>query len=211
MSKMKQMLGIALLAVLVMLVPVQAQDTLLVDDAGSGFIAENPNQGDPWLTGTNASAINGGYHYFLRNSAGIYGQTAKWSIDVTESDQYMLYFHLPPTGNGRNKELYIVQAFGSAPDSQRFNQNENSGNWRILGMYQLFAGQLNYVQQVDDSVNTTGYACYADAVRAVKAKTGPAIESDRSARNGSQLIFARPIWALPKLCRIKSGTREASR
>ena len=42
------------------------QDTVIVDDSGSHFIAENPNGGDNWELGSSSAAINGNYHFFRR-------------------------------------------------------------------------------------------------------------------------------------------------
>jgi len=192
------------------------QDTVLVDDSGTDWSFFVPPGGDGWISATSTTAINGNYHFVRRDNPAVYGQWCQWTLNVPVTDQYLVYFHVPVTGGARNKELYIVQSFGSAPDSLRFNQNENSGNWRIIGMYQLFQSQINYVKMLDDSINTTGYFVFADAVRAIQAKNDPTIESDRSARNNSELVFfptnigdtgtsQHKIWNLGKQNLVISG------
>ncbi|MBN1349744.1 choice-of-anchor D domain-containing protein [candidate division KSB1 bacterium] len=147
----------------------QSADTLYVDDL------------DPQYSETGAgwqSSSASGYGTSSRAVVGAnvsFGQVARWTPEIIDPGYYATYFILPSTVNSRNNALIVVSSFGSVPDSFRVNQNENSGYWRLLGIYYYPAGSESYIETLNDELSTSGYAFRADAVRLVKCPAEPKI------------------------------------
>ncbi len=156
----------------------QVRDTVTVDDSNTDLF-ESYTTYDFW------DVVNVGYNgssHVLLRSAGNDGPTGawtKWTLDIPESGYYMAYYYLPVNSNSRNLALYVVSPFGYTPDSLRFNQSVQGGYWRPLGIYYFIQGIDSYIQMVDDSVSTTGYAVRADAVRIVSSNGAPDLEPER--------------------------------
>ncbi|KPL17923.1 MAG: hypothetical protein AMJ92_10450 [candidate division Zixibacteria bacterium SM23_81] len=144
---------------------VTERDTLYVDNSqGEPFYIET---GTPWQAGT--PGWEGEHRLVLLDDPSNINQTARWTPDISTAGYYAVSFYLPYTSNCRNHCLYIVSPFGTTPDSSWHDQNYNSGNWINLGVHYLLAGSGNYVEVVNDSTSTTGYAFRADATRFILA------------------------------------------
>lgn len=146
----------------------QLKDTLYVDDLDPGY----QEFGGPWGPGTdrlgNPHAGWGPTSREVRmDNPNNLGQKARWTPTIEKAGDYVVYFILPRTGEGRNRALYVVDTGLAPPDSMRFNQSENSGNWIFMGIYYFPQGAQGYVEVINDSVSTTGYKFKADAVRLV--------------------------------------------
>jgi len=165
-----------------------------VDDLdGEPYYVESP---DPWQS----SSV--GFRGRCRLVAGIptlgNGQWARWTPDLPAAGFYAVYFYLPPIMNGRNRALYVVKSSIATPDSQHINQNINSGNWIMLGVYFFNQGMDGYVEVVNDDSSTAGWAFFADAVRFITCPSEKDIEPvRRNAYNfGDSNIGEAKPWVL---------------
>ena len=157
----------------------QVRDTVTVDDSNIDLY-EAYTTYDFWDV-VDGSGYGGSHHVLLRSGGndGPTGAYTKWTLDVPQSGYYMTYFYLPVNSNSRNRALYVVAPFGGTPDSLRFNQSEQGGYWRPLGIYYFIEGTDSYIQMIDDSVSTTGYAVRSDAVRIITSNGAPDLEPER--------------------------------
>lgn len=176
----------------------QPGDTLYVDDGDGSpaFVTGGTN----WQV---AAIGFGGSHHFRLDplSTGTPELRATWRPDVPETDFYVLHFFLPFTANSPNSILYTVNPFGTTADSMHFDQNENSGNWRMMGVYQFTQGTENFVEMIWDGTATTGYVLRADAIRLVRAPQTPDLEPNQrnehnfgEANIGGQKDWVMPLW-----------------
>ena len=153
----------------------QQSDTLYVDDI------------DPQYSETGADWISinvGGYGPTSRTVGGAnvaFGQTARWTPEIVDPGYYATYFILPFTTNARDNAQLVVSSFGSTPDTFRIDQNKNSGNWRLIGIYYYPTGSESYIEMMNDELSTSGYAFRADAVRLIRC--GPTQKIDPERRN----------------------------
>ncbi len=160
----------------------QQKDTLYVDDLDRG--THYFEYGGPWEDGDNwqGSAL-AGWGPTSRQVRSLdnpdFDESAEWRLPITESGYYVAYFILPRNGNSRNAALYVVQPFGSEPDSMRFDQRANSGNWIFMGIYYFLDGAENSIWVHNDSVSTAGYMFRADAVRLISCPSTKDIEPVR--------------------------------
>ncbi|MCF7801507.1 MAG: choice-of-anchor D domain-containing protein [Candidatus Marinimicrobia bacterium] len=176
MKHLLSILGILLIAS--SLFAQQVRDTVTVDDSNVDLF-ESYTTYDFWDV-VNVG-FNGQHHVLLRSGGndGPTGAWTKWTLDVPQSGYYMTYFYLPVNSNSRNRALYVVSPFGGTPDSLRFNQSVQGGYWRPLGIYYFIEGSESFIQMIDDSVSTTGYAVRSDAVRIVRSVGAPDLEPER--------------------------------
>lgn len=148
----------------------QVTDTLYVDDVDEGYT----EGGGTWL---NSAAA-----YGSRSRVCIvgldYGQWAKWNLTVPAAGYYATYFILPATQNGRIGAKYTISPFGSIEDVQYLDQNENSGNWRLLGIYYFSDSGDNFVEVRNDSNSVSGYSLRADAIRLIASTNEQNIDCD---------------------------------
>lgn len=140
----------------------QVKDTLYVDDVDAAY----SEGGGEWL---NSSAAGYGTRSRVTIIGGLYDQWAKWMLDVPVDGYYATYFILPATQNARIGAKHTVSPFGAQADVQYLNQNENSGNWRLLGVYYFAAGGENFVEVRNDSNSVSGYCLRADAIRLISS------------------------------------------
>ena len=153
------------------------RETLYVDDSnGEPFYTETGTQ---WQEAS--YGWNGSHRVVIAANVNL-GQTARWTPDIITSGYYAISFHLPSTSNSRSHALYIISSFGTAPDSSRYDQNYNSGQFINMGVHYLSQGTGSYVEVVNDSVSTTGYAFRADATRYILGSDERDMEPGR--RNG---------------------------
>jgi len=141
------------------LVLAQTKDTLYVDDLDEAY----SEGGGDWLN--SAAAYGDGSRCSI--IGGVYGQWAKWMITVPTAGYYATYFIVPATQNGRIGAKYTVSPFGAQEDVQYLNQNENSGNWRMLGIYYFAESGESFVEVRNDSNSVSGYCLRADAIRLI--------------------------------------------
>ena len=139
----------------------QIKDTLYVDDLDEAY----SEGGGEWLN----SAAAYGDRSRCSIIGGIYGQWAKWMITVSTSGYYATYFIVPATQNGRIGAKYTDSPFGSQEDVQYLNQNENSGNWRLLDIYYFVEGGESFVEVRNDTNSVSGYCLRADAIRLISS------------------------------------------
>lgn len=152
----------------------QMTDTLYVDDVDEGYT----EGGGDW--------VNSAAAYGSRSRVCIcgleYGQWAKWNFTIPADGYYATYFILPATQNGRIGAKYTISPFGSIEDVQYLDQNENSGSWRLLGMYYYAQSGDNFVEVMNDSNSVSGYSIRADAIRLIASTPEHNIDCDY--RNG---------------------------
>lgn len=139
----------------------QVKDTLYVDDVDAAY----SEGGGDWLN--SAAAYGSGSRVVI--IGGLYDQWAKWLINVPIAGYYATYFIVPATQNGRIGAKYTVSPFGAQEDVQYLNQNENSGNWRLLGIYYFAEGGESFVEVRNDSNSISGYSLRADAIRLISS------------------------------------------
>ncbi len=149
----------------------QEKDTLYVDDMDQAYT----DGGGEWRDVTAAG-------YGPRSRASIVGtedgQWAKWMLQVPVSGYYATYFIVPATQNARIGAKYTISPFGAEPDVQYWDQNQNSGNWRLLGVYYFFEGGENFVEVLNDSNSVSGYCLRADAVRLISSLDEKDVDCD---------------------------------
>jgi len=160
----------------------QQKDTLYVDDLDVGVYYFE--YGGPWQNGDDWQGSDiAGWGPTSRQVRSLdnpdFDESAEWRLPITKSGYYVTYFILPRNGNSRNAALYVVKPFGTEPDSMRFDQRANSGNWIFMGIYYYLAGADNSVWVYNDSVSTAGYMFRADAVRIVSSPETKDIEPVR--------------------------------
>jgi len=148
----------------------QVTDTLYVDDVDEGYT----EGGGDWL---NSAAAFGSRSRVV--ICGLdYGQWAKWNLTIPTAGYYATYFILPATQNARIGAKYTVSPFGSIESVQYLDQNENSGNWRLLGIYYFSEAGDNYVEVMNDSNSVSGYSLRADAIRLIASTPEHNIDCD---------------------------------
>jgi hypothetical protein len=192
--------GLCLLLVLGMHQTLSAQDpdTLFVDD-GDGepaFVAS----GSGWQIAN--IGFRGAHHFRLNPlQTGTPDLGATWRPEIPVTDYYVLHFFLPATANSPNSILYTVNPFGTTPDSMHFDQNIDSGNWRMMGVYLFTQGTDNFVKMIWDGTATTGYVLRADAIRLVRAPEAQDLEPNQryehnfgEANIGGQKDWVLPLW-----------------
>ena len=137
----------------------QVKDTLYVDNLDPGY----SEGGGTWLN----SAAAWGSESRVTIIGGVYGQWARWNIDVPNTGYYATYYIIPATANGRVGARYTVHPFGVDEEVQYRNQNDNSGDWNILGVYNFATGADQWVEVYNDSLSLSGYSLRADAIRLI--------------------------------------------
>ena len=93
------------------------------------------------------------------------GASARFTISMPYAGLYAIYEIVPTTVNSTDRAVYSVIVNGSVLDTIIINQNTSSGNWILLGEYNLPADQPVIVQVKDEGQNTTGPVIRADAVK----------------------------------------------
>ncbi|MFC1682605.1 choice-of-anchor D domain-containing protein [Candidatus Zixiibacteriota bacterium] len=198
---MKRFTVLFVLAVISLVLVAQApaqiaqRETLYVDDSdGDPFYTET---GQPWQSSTGLG-WGGTHRYILMDDPNNIDQTARWTPDIITAGHYFVSFYLPPTSNSRNHCLYTVTAFGTTPDSSWHDQNFNSGNFIPLGVHFLSMGMNSFVEVVNDSTSTSGYAYRSDATRYILGPDGRDFEPGRrnSYDYGETALLSPKDWVL---------------
>jgi len=159
---MKKLISlVSVILTLISIATAQVKDTLYIDDVDEAY----SEGGGDWVN----SAAAYGERSRCVIIGGQYDQWAKWMINVPAAGYYATYFIIPATQNARIGAKYTVSPFGAQEDVQYLNQNENSGNWRLLGIYYFAEGGENFVEVRNDSNSISGYCLRADAIRLISS------------------------------------------
>ena len=135
---------VLLVASLISITIAQQIDTLYVDDS-DGFPYFQYESFEDAFEQT-FFGWNGTSYYLARNNPEYYGHNATWKINIINPDHYALYFYIPETSNSRDRVLWVINRYGMPLDSLFFDQNENSGNWILMGIYYFNEGDSNFVK-----------------------------------------------------------------
>lgn len=91
--------------------------------------------------------------------------SARFTATVKKSGFYDVFEIVPTTVNASNHALYEVKTPNAPIDSVFLDQNQGSGDWVLLGRYQLPAGALIEVKVSDTGKSTAGDVLRADAIK----------------------------------------------
>ncbi len=122
---------------------------VITDDSDSANV--DISEGN-WSYSISSSSVNGTslYCYLLYN----HGAYITYYPEVPETKEYDVYVSSPPlSSNSTSRAPYIIQPFGSLPDTVFINQNglSQSNIWRYAGRYLFAAGNTNWIQVVNDT------------------------------------------------------------
>lgn len=112
---------------------------------------------------SNAQAYGPSSRYAWLNSNPL--AFARFEFNLKESGHYELYQIVPSTENATDHAAYIIAIDGNRIDSSIVNQNSGSGNWVLLGSYDLPADVPIQITVRDVGKSTVGQVLRADAVR----------------------------------------------
>ncbi len=105
-----------------------------------------------WSVSASASAYKGNSLYcYLLNHHGAY---VTYFPDVPETREYDVYVSSPPlSSNSSSRAPYIIQPFGTSPDTVFIDQNGLTSDniWRYAGRYLFAAGNFNWIQLLNDT------------------------------------------------------------
>jgi hypothetical protein len=151
---MKKLLWAVTVCVLLSSAGAFAADSLLVDNLDAGYTEIS---GD-WFGST---------YGYLDSSRWCYldtmpGATARFSATGIAADEYNVYYIVPSSENSATNAIYRVWD-GTVLDTTYKNQNVSSGSWVFLGQYDLPGDGSGYVEVVNDTAISSGYAFRADA------------------------------------------------
>lgn len=91
--------------------------------------------------------------------------SARFTTTVKKSGFYDVFEIVPTTVNASNYALYEIKTPNAPIDSVYLDQNEGSGDWILLGRYQLPAGAVIEVKVSDTGASTAGDVLRADAIK----------------------------------------------
>ena len=138
-----------------------APGSIIIDDMDEGFAVTNGESGTEWAVGTGSGGYNTYSHSFAGPDA---SATAKWTFDVDESGEYIVYIWYR-AGNARADAATVEIHSGENAQAVTLNQKVNGSMWFELGRFELDANAENYVlmRATDDNYQI------ADAIRVQKA------------------------------------------
>jgi hypothetical protein len=151
---MKKLLWAVAACVLLLPAGAFAQDSLLVDNLDAGYSE---------ISGTWFGSSYG----YLDSSRWCYqdttpNATARFSATGIAADEYNVYYIIPSSENSATNAIYRVWD-GTVLDTTYKNQNVSSGSWVFLGQYDLPGDGSGYLEVVNDTAISSGYAFRADA------------------------------------------------
>lgn len=122
---------------------------VITDDTDSAKVEISEGN---WSVSASINTINGSslYCYLLHN----HGAYITYYPDVPETREYDVYVSSAPlSSNSTSRAPYIIQPFGSLPDTVYINQNGlTTGNiWRYAGRYMFAEGNTNWIQVYNDT------------------------------------------------------------
>lgn len=91
--------------------------------------------------------------------------SARFTATVKKSGFYDIFEIVPTTVNASNHALYEIKTPNAPIDSVYLDQNQGSGDWVLLGRYQLPAGAVIEVKVSDTGESTVGDVLRADAIK----------------------------------------------
>jgi len=122
---------------------------VITDDSDSAAVEISPGN---WSVSASVNTINGSslYTYLLHN----HGAYVTYYPHVPETREYDLYVSsAPSSSNSTSRAPYIIQPFGSLPDTVYIDQNGlTTGNiWRYAGRFMFAEGNTNWIQILNDT------------------------------------------------------------
>ncbi len=116
---------------------------------------------------------NGDWHYSVAQAWGgtsryAYlgnGASARFSIMLPNPGMYAIYEIVPTTINSTDRAVYSIIVDGSVQETVIIDQNDGSGNWVLLGEFNLPADQQIIIQVKDEGQYTSGPVIRADAIK----------------------------------------------
>lgn len=122
---------------------------IITDDSDSAQV--QISEGD-WSLSASASAYKGTslYSYLLHH----HGASVTYYPQVPETREYDVYVSSPPlSSNSSSRAPYIIQPFGTSPDTVFINQNglTSANIWRYAGRYLFAAGNFNWIKIYNDT------------------------------------------------------------
>jgi hypothetical protein len=91
--------------------------------------------------------------------------SARFTAMVKKSGLYDIFEIVPTTVNATNHALYEIKSANALVDSIYRDQNQGSGDWVLLGRYQITAGAVIEVKVSDTGKSTAGDVLRADAIK----------------------------------------------
>ena len=122
---------------------------VITDDSDSAQV--EISEGD-WSFSSSTSTIKGTslYCYLLHH----HGAYVTYFPEVPETREYDVYVSSAPlSSNSTSQAPYIIQPFGTSPDTVFINQNglSTSNIWRYAGRYLFAAGNFNWIKVYNDT------------------------------------------------------------
>jgi len=128
---------------------------VIIDDADASFTAAGGGAG--WNSGTSAEAYNSGYAY--PKKAGDY--TATWTPNLAQAGEYKVYARWTAEAGHLTAVPYTITHAGGS-DTKYVDQQQNGGQWVLLGTYNFNAGSGDVTMSL--AASAAGEFC-ADAVK----------------------------------------------
>ncbi len=125
----------------------------IVDNHDTGFSTSGT-----WRESSASNEYEGSSYYTTQ-----VGATATWTPNLPVSGTYNVYAWWCYWGTRDTNALYTINYAGGASDSIRINQQQDAGQWILLGTYNFDAGTSGNVTVTRDSAST-GSSTSADAV-----------------------------------------------
>ncbi len=142
--------------------PVQANIenyNVIVDNETLGKYFEYGN----WVTSVTQAYGNTSRYAYIQNTTN--GPSATFNFIMSRSGVYKILELLPKTVNAANNALYKIYSNNVLVDSLYLNQNEGSGNWKLIGEYYLSSNVPTMVIVKDDGKSSQGPVIRADAIK----------------------------------------------
>ncbi|AXY74166.1 FAD-dependent oxidoreductase [Paraflavitalea soli] len=140
----------------------------LADKSTPELLVDNDNKDLVQITGNWKTENHGGYGptYLTTDAGNNTTASVRFTAKVTQSGDYRVYTYFPKVSNPSTKTSITVYAGGKATEkiinqSDLRVEGQTSGEWILLGTYQLAAGQQTYVEVAAKNANG---AIVADAV-----------------------------------------------
>jgi len=147
---------------------------VIVDNETVGKYSETGN----WFTSVTQAYGNTSRYAYIQNS--VNGPSAMFSFKLNRNGIYKILELLPKTVNAANNALYLIYNNNLLVDSIYFNQNEGSGNWKLIGEYYLNADVLTKVIVKDDGKSSQGPVIRADAIKILYTEDYLSVKDEKS-------------------------------
>jgi len=91
--------------------------------------------------------------------------SAEFKTKLQKSGKYEIYEIIPSTVNSSDNALYQISINNIIIDSLYFNQNDESGNWKLLGSYYLPGNIDIIVKVIDTGLSSVSGVLRTDAIK----------------------------------------------